>query len=296
MTRHFTELLKARFAQGKAVCVGLDLDRSKFPSRFAHGDLENSLVDFAIEVIEATADTAVAFKPNSAFYETYGPAGLSALARIIGFIREEVSEVPVILDCKRGDIGKTNNGYVRAAFELFHADAVTVSPYLGQEALRPFLDREEKGIIVLCRTSNEGAGEFQDSRVLVDDPEEHSFFEGLGCTMIDVSGQMQAVVNLYERVAYRVAQCWNSRGNCGLVVGATYPEELGRVRRIAPDLPLLIPGIGAQGGDLEATVKCGRDANGYGMIINSSSGITNAEVPRAEALRLDGLIRQFATA
>ncbi len=295
--RHYMDLYRARAAEGKALCVGLDLDYSKFPIRYRQRPIDDDvLVEFAAEIIDATADIAVAYKPNSAFYEAYGPAGYSALARIIQFIHEEVPGVPVILDNKRGDIGKTNNGYVRAAFDLFHADAVTVSPYFGQEALRPFLDREDKGIIVFCRTSNEGAGEFQDSRVLVDDPEEHAFFQGLGSSMLDVCGQMQAVISLYERIAYRVSHHWNSRGNCGLVVGATYPEELGQVRRIAPDLPFLIPGIGAQGGDVEATVRNGRDAHGQGMIINSSSGITNAGEPRLEAFRLDGLIRQFATA
>lgn len=277
--RHFMELYRARAALGNAVCVGLDLDFEQFPEYLKHrkAEPETRLYDFAEGIVEKTHDIALlAYKPNIAFYEAHGRAGLSALARIIAYIHEAVPDVPVILDNKRGDIGNTNLGYVRSAFELFGADAVTVSPYLGAEALRPFLDREEKGIFVLCRTSNKGAGEFQD--LMVRAPGEETY------------------APLYQYVAAQVVRHWNKRGNCGLVVGATYPAELAQVRQIAPDLPFLIPGIGAQGGDVEATVRNGRDANGHGMIINSSRGIIYAEDPRAEVLRLDGLIRQYATA
>ena len=297
--RHFMELYRARAALGKAVCVGLDLDLARIsPARHrqASGDPEEILFNVGASLVQATGDIAGAYKPNIAFYEACGQAGLSALRRIIAQAHALVPEVPVILDAKRADIDSTNLGYVFSAFEYFRADAITVHPYLGAEALQPFLKREDKGIIVLCRTSNKGAGELQDSQVLIDDPEEHAFFESRGCAMMDVMGHMQAAINLYEHVAYRVARHWNTRGNCGLVVGATYPEELGRVRRIVGDMPLLIPGIGAQGGDVEATVRNGRDSNGQGMIINSSRGIIYAENPRAEALKLDGLIRQFATA
>lgn len=295
--RHFRELLQARFAEGKAVCVGLDLDYDKIPTRYRqHRMLHDELVEFSVDIIKATADIACAYKPNIAFYEAYGEIGLAALHKIIRFIHDFAPSVPVILDAKRADIDSTNLGYVLSAFEYFQADAITVHPYLGAEALRPFLEREDKGIIVLCRTSNKGAGELQDSRVLIDDPEEHDFFETRGCAMLDVMGQMQAVVSLYQRVAYQVAHHWNQRGNCALVVGATYPAELGQVRRIVGDMPLLIPGIGAQGGDVEATVRNGRNSHGQGMIINSSRGIIYAKDPRTEALRLDELIREFATA
>lgn len=277
-TRHFMDLYRARAALGKAVCVGLDLKFELFPEFLRHrkAPVDVRLYDFAEGIIDKTHDIALAFKPNIAFYKAYGQAGLSALARIIAFIHEVAPDVPVILDVKEGDIDSTNLGYVHSAFELFGADAVTVHPYLGAEALQPFLAREEKGIIVLCRTSNKGGGEFQD--LMVRAPGEETY------------------APLYQYVARRVAKHWNQHGNCALVVGATYPEELGQVRQIAPDIPLLIPGIGAQGGDVEATVRNGRDANGQGMIINSSRGIIYAEDPRAEALRLDGLIRQFATA
>jgi orotidine-5'-phosphate decarboxylase len=291
------EHLRARFAEGKSICVGLDLDFELFPEflqrRKAATDIR--LYDFAERIIHLTADLVCAYKPNIAFYEAHGQAGMSALANIIRLIHEVAPGIPVILDAKRGDIDSTNLGYVHSAFEYLGADAITVSPYLGQEALAPFLEREDKGIIVLCRTSNKGAGEFQDSQVLIDDPVEHAFFEQ-SCGMLNVCGYMQAVVSVYQRVAYRVARHWNARGNCMLVVGATYPEELGYVRRIVGEMPLLIPGIGAQGGDVEATVKNGRDQNGHGMIINSSRGIIYAADPRAEAQKLDGRIRQFATA
>ncbi len=296
--RHFMELLHARFAEGKAVCVGLDLDLDQFPEylRRRKADTDIRLYDFAERIIQLTADIVCAYKPNVAFYEAYGQAGMSALEDIIRFIHEAAPNIPVILDAKRGDIGSTNLGSVQAAFELLRADAITVNPYLGREALAPFLAQEDKGIIVLCRTSNQGAGEFQDSRVLIDDAAEHAFFEQSGGGMLNVCGQMQAIASLYQHVAYRVARHWNERGNCALVVGATYPAELGEVRRIVGDLPLLIPGIGAQGGDIEATVRNGRDQHGQGMIINSSRGIIYAADPRAETQTLDGSIRQYANA
>ena len=294
--RHFMDLLRARFAEGKAVCVGLDLDRSKFPSRYQHRQLDDELLyEFGVDIIEATADIACAYKPNSAFYEAYGSTGMAALARIIAYSHQAAPGVPVILDAKRGDIDNTNLGYIRSAFDHLGADAVRVHPYLGGEALQPFLDREEKGIIVLCCTSNKGAGEFQDRRVLIDDLEEQAFHEHVN-HMSYPGGGKQGAVALYQHVAYRVSHHWNGHGNCCLVVGATYPDELRQVRQIVGDMPLLIPGIGAQGGDVAVTVQKGRDLKGQGMIINSSRGIIYAADPRAEALRLDGLIRQFATA
>lgn len=300
-TRHFTQLLQGRFDQGHALCVGLDPDFSKMPEKWRRegqgkaGDVEDVLFAWAKSVIEPTIGIACAYKPNAAFYEAYDHAGATALHRIIRFIHAAAPGVPVILDYKRGDIGNTNIGYVRSAFELFGADAVTVSPYFGQTALRPFLDREDKGIIVLCRTSNPGAGEFQDPHVVVTE----DMFSQLNLSRPatdDRVFEMPKTMPLYHYVAYRIANIWNKRGNCALVVGATYPAELGQIRRIVGDMPLLIPGIGAQGGDVEATVKNGRNSRGQGMIINASSSIGNAEDPGAEARKLDGLIRQFTTA
>ena len=205
-----------------------------------------------VVIIDATANLVCAYKPNSAFYERYGEAGIRALSRTISYSQKNFPHIPIILDAKRADIGSTNTGYVLSAFDQLGVDAITVHPYLGKEALAPFLERKDKGIIVLAKTSNLGSGEFQD--LLVGEDQEP----------------------LYQVVARNVAQNWNSNGNCGLVVGATYPAELRRVREIVGDIPLLIPGIGAQGGDVAATVAAGRDSRGWGMIINSSRGIIYA--------------------
>ena len=201
----------------------------------------------ALAIVRQTRDLVCAYKPNAAFFEALGPDGAWALGRVIEEIRDLAPDVPIIYDAKRGDIGSTNQGYAHDAFDRLGADAITVHPYLGQEALRPFLDRAEKGIIVLCRTSNPGGGEFQD---------------------LAVGG-----TPLYRVVAEHVAASWNRRDNCAVVVGATYPDELLEVRRIVGDMPILIPGIGAQGGDVARTVVAGRDSRGRGMIINSGRAI-----------------------
>ncbi len=224
---------------------------------------------FNREIIDATADLVCAYKPNAAFYEAQGDAGYRALIRTVRYIHERYPDIPVILDAKRGDIGSTNLGYAQSAFDVIGVDALTVHPYLGKEALAPLLARREKGIIVLAKTSNPGSGEFQDVRV----------------------GPAQEP--LYQLVARRVAQHWNEYGNCALVVGATYPSELRQVRALVADLPILVPGIGTQGGEVAATVAAGRDSRGWGMIINSARGIIFAsrerdfaEAARAATLRL----------
>lgn len=302
--RHGMELLQRGFASGKAICVGLDTDalripQHNFPLPIAGDELpeeSHRVLGFNGSIVDATHDLVVAYKPNSAFYE--GGRTMPDLELTIRYIHEVAPMVPVILDAKRGDIDHTNMGYVVSAFDHLRADAITVHPYLGRQALSPFLDRADKAVFVLCRTSNEEGGEFQDGEWVIRDPEEQEFMSslGLGTHYDRVDGAALHTIPLYLHVAYRVARHWNKNGNCGLVVGATYPEELGQVRRIAPDLPFLIPGIGAQGGDVEATVRNGRDAHGQGMIINSSRGIIYAEVPRTETLCLDGLVRKFATA
>lgn len=246
---HFIEMLENKWNEGKFVCVGLDSDFAKLPKRLKdenEGDTANAIFEFNKQIVDATLDLVCSYKPNCAFYEAYGQSGLLALTDTIWYIKDVAPNVPVILDAKRADIGNTNDGYVRFAFDECRADAITVHPYLGREAMKPFLERKDKGVIVLARTSNPGAGEFQD---------------------------FGNDVKLYERVAQNVSDEWNYNGNCGLVVGATYPEELKRVRSLAPSMPILIPGIGAQGGDLEATITNGRDSKNQGMIINSSRGI-----------------------
>lgn len=246
----FLEKLEYCWQRDTMLCVGLDSDYEQLPAIVkAHRSIEEALFRFNRDIIDATHDLVCAYKPNVAFYEAQGDAGFRALIRTVQYIHEQYPGIPVILDAKRGDIGSTNQGYVQSAFDVIGADAITVHPYLGKEALTPLLARREKGIIVLAKTSNPGSGEFQDLPI------------------------GPAREPLYQVVARHVAQEWNDNGNCALVVGATYPEELRQVRALVGDMPILIPGIGAQGGELAATVAAGKDSRGRGMIINSARGI-----------------------
>jgi len=265
MREPFQGLLEDRWAKGFFVCVGLDSEPSQIPKVARARSVEETLFKFNREIIEATADLVCAYKPNVAFYEAEGVEGLKALSSTIAYIHTNYPEIPVILDAKRSDIGHTNRAYVRAIFEIYGADAVTVHPYLGQEALRPFLEQKERGVFVLCRTSNPGAGEFQDLQVME-------------------RGHLRP---LYQAIAYHVAAEWNRNGNCGLVVGASYPAELEEVRKIAADLPILLPGIGAQGGELSRALALGLDAQGKGLIVNAARSVLYAspEVDFASAAR-----------
>jgi orotidine-5'-phosphate decarboxylase len=275
----FYEKLRQRWIEGKFVCVGLDTDSTKIPncatllatSSQKQGD---QILSFNRHIIDATKDYACAFKPNIAFYGDQIPH-IEALRETIKYAHIAAPDIPVILDAKRGDIGNTNLGYIKEVFEYFDADAVTISPYLGKEAYTPFLSQKDKGIIVLVKTSNPGSGEFQD--------------------LILKSGEP-----LYLHIARQIAVVWNENQNVAIVVGATYPEELAEVREVAPDLPILIPGIGAQGGELENTVKNGLDKNGHGIIVNSSRGIIFAssgddfaEAAGAEAKKLNDAINEI---
>lgn len=238
----FYKKLKKKWDEGKFVCIGLDPVIEKLPK-----SANNDFLEFNKAIIDATHDLVLAYKPNSAFYEAEGSKGIEQLKQTVEYIQKNYPEVPVILDAKRGDIGSTNEGYVKFIFDYLNVDAVTLHPYLGKEAISPFLERREKGLIILCKTSNPGAGEFQD---------------------LILDGKP-----LYQKVAEQVSKSWNGNGNIGFVVGATYPEELKIVREIVGDVPILIPGIGAQGGDLENTIKNGLDSKKQGMIISSSRGI-----------------------
>jgi orotidine-5'-phosphate decarboxylase len=249
MTSFITKL-ESNWQHDNFVCVGLDSVYEQLPDIIKAGRaVEDALFHFNREIIDATHDLVCAYKPNAAFYEAQGEAGWHALLHTVRYVRKTYPHIPVILDAKRADIGSTNMGYVQSAFDYLGVDAITVHPYLGREALAPFLARKDKGIIVLVRTSNPGAGEFQD---LLVGPEQEP---------------------LYMVVAQRVAQEWNSNGNCAIVVGATYPDELQRVRALVGDLPILIPGIGTQGGEVAATVKAGQNSRGQGMIISASRSI-----------------------
>ncbi len=263
-TATFISKLEHCWQQGNFVCVGLDSDYEQLPIAVKQsGSVEEALFVFNREIIDATYDLVCAYKPNAAFYEAQGEAGLRALMRTMYYIRETYPTIPVILDAKRADIGSTNAGYVSAAFDMLGVDAITVHPYLGKEALAPFLARKGKGIVILVKTSNPGSGEFQD--MLVGEAREP----------------------LYQVVARHVAQSWNANGNCAVVVGATYPAELQKVRAMVGDMPILIPGIGVQGGEIAVTVSAGKDSRGWGMIINSSRGIIYASRSQdfAEAAR-----------
>ncbi len=274
-TRIYKNLLQEIWDEQRFVCVGLDPDIGKIPDAITRNrtDVYDILMTFLKLIVDATYDYAAAYKANSAFFEKFGVDGIKALIEIVRYIQNgPAMDLPVILDAKRADIGNTNIGYASFAFDIVRADAITVHPYLGAEALKPFLN-SNKGVFVLCRTSNPGAGEFQD--LLVD-------------------GEP-----LYQVVARRVAKewSWNGTGNCGVVVGATYPDELRSVRKIVGETPILIPGIGAQGGDLEATIDAGLNVRGDGILINSSRGIIHAssgndfaEAARREAEKLHNAI------
>jgi orotidine-5'-phosphate decarboxylase len=268
------ELLAGHFGVGRHLVVGLDPDPGRIPEGVAPGGSEaERVVEFNRAIVAATAGVAAAYKPNSAFYEALGAEGFGALAETIAAIRREAPGAAVILDAKRADIGSTNAGYVAAAFDQLGADAVTVHPYLGGEALAPFLERADKTIFVLARTSNPGAGELQD--LLADG------------------------APLYRHVARAVAGEWNAAGNCGLVVGATYPEEMRAIREDVPaEMPILVPGVGAQGGDVAAVVAANRDAGSDAYLIAASRSILYAspnadfaEAARAAAESLDAEIR-----
>lgn len=245
--KSFKDKLKEKWTKGLFVCIGLDSSGLK---------LNKSIID-------QTVDLVCCYKPNSAFYEADGVVGLENLKKIIQYIHAKDPDIPVILDAKRADIGNTNEEYAKATFDNLEADGLTVHPYLGKEALQPFLNRTDKGIFVLVRTSNLGAGEFQD---------------------LEVEGKP-----LYLVVSEHVKD-WGS--NVGVVVGATYPEELKKVREIVGDMPILIPGVGAQGGDVTQAVKAGLNSNKQGIIINSSRGIIFSDNPRQATVDLNQQIQE----
>jgi orotidine-5'-phosphate decarboxylase len=228
------------------VCVGLDPEIERLPASIAAE--ASPIFQFNKAIIDATADLVCAYKPQFAHYAAYEAE--DQLERTIDYIQSNYPHVPVILDSKRGDVGNTAERYAIEAFERYHADAVTVNPYLGGDSLEPFLRHEDKGVIILCRTSNPGAREIQDLPV--------------------------GTRKLYHVIAQLAAEKWNSRGNCMLVVGATYPRELAEIREIVGDMPFLVPGVGAQGGDVNQAVQNGRTRSGTGLVISSSRAILYA--------------------
>ena len=260
----FIESLRLAWQRNRSlVCVGLDPEPSRFPVHLR--DDPDAIFEFCRAIVDATADVVCCFKPQFAHFAARSAE--DALQRLIAHIHAQHPGVPVILDAKRGDIGSTAAFYAAEAFDRYGADAVTVNPYLGRDSLEPFLARADKGVVILCRTSNAGARDLQD---------------------LDVGGR-----KLYQHVAETAAREWNANGNCLLVVGATYPGELADVRAIVGEMPLLVPGVGAQGGDVEAVVRNGATKDGTGLVISSSrailyagSGVDFADAARAAAVVL----------
>lgn len=245
-------------AVNSLLCVGLDPDVEKLPQRYrGHADPQER---FGKWIVDQTAEYAAAIKLNAAFYEARGAEGVAEMERTVEYVRERYPELVTICDAKRADIGNTNKGYVEAIFDRMGFDAVTLHPYLGREALEPFLSRRDKMCIVLCRTSNPGASEFQD---------------------LIADGRP-----VWLAVAERVSSAWDLDGNCALVVGATYPEEMRRIREVAPGITMLVPGIGAQGGDVQAAVRAGLGAQSAGMLLSASRSIIFSEDPGAAARAL----------
>jgi orotidine-5'-phosphate decarboxylase len=247
----FIESLGAAWDRNNSLlCVGLDPDPEKFPAHFE--GRPDAIFEFCTSIADATADLVCCFKPQIAYFAAQRAE--DQLEALIAHIHAHHPGVPVILDAKRGDIGSTAEQYAVEIFERYRADAVTVNPYMGRDSIAPYLAYADKGVILLCRTSNPGGSELQ---------------------FLDV-GTPEKPEKLYERVARLVASEWNSSGQCALVVGATFPAEIARVREIVGDMPLLVPGIGAQGGDVQATVEAGRTAGHSGLMINSSRAILYA--------------------
>ena len=245
------KLINASRQQDSLLCVGLDPELERFPAELQAMPVASAIVRFCHSIIEATAPYVSAYKPSLAFFEVLGPIGMQIFQEVLNAIP---TDIPIIADAKRSDLGNTARNYATALFEVYGCDAATVNPYLGYDSVAPFLAYRDKGSLLLCRTSNPSARDFQDLIVQSEDD------------------QMRP---LYEVVARHV-QTWNEARNCGLVVGATYPQELRTIRSLSPDLPILIPGVGAQGGNLEASVAAGVDAQGERAIIAVSRAILYA--------------------
>ncbi len=270
--------------QKSLLCIGLDTDIEKLPVKFKKEQAPQFI--FNKYIVDLTHNLVCCYKPNSAFYESHGPDGLTELKRTCDYIRQTYPEIPIILDFKRGDIENTNEGYAQFAFDYLHVDAVTLQPYLGKEALDPFLKQKNKGIMILCKTSNRGSGEFQD--LVVSSPDNSD------PKQTDLPTDTQdSPMKLYQYVARQVASSWNKHKNCSLVVGATFPEELAEVRAVVGDMTILVPGIGAQGGDLEKTVKAGINSQKSGIILSVSRAILFADNPKEEAQKLRDEINTY---
>lgn len=253
MSQTFMQALRQRWnAADSLVCVGLDPEPAKFPASLANR--RDAVFEFCRDIVDATAEYVCSFKPQIAHFAALGQE--DALARLIAHVHDAHPGIPVILDSKRGDIGSTARHYAGEAFDRYRADAVTANPYLGRDSVQPFLDRADRGVVILCRTSNPGAADLQD---------------------LPVPAPGGSTRPLYQHVAETVAREWNGHGNCALVVGATWPAQLREVRAIVGDgMPFLVPGVGAQGGDVEAVVTQARASDGTGLVVSSSRAVLYA--------------------
>lgn len=247
--RFMDKIKNAWLYNDSLLCVGLDPDMTRLPSCLRTNDPEQDIFEFNKAIIDSTHDLVCAYKPQIAYFSA--ESAERALTRTVSYIKSEYPHIPVILDSKRGDIGSTAEKYAAESFIRYDADAVTVNPYLGFDSIEPFIEFKDRGVILLCRTSNKGAGDFQD--LIVDG------------------------MPLYLQVAKTIRDNWNSHGNCLLVVGATWPEQMLAIRELMGDMPFLVPGVGAQGGNVEEIVKSGQTRNGTGLIISSSRAILYAD-------------------
>ncbi|MFD1121419.1 orotidine-5'-phosphate decarboxylase [Methylophilus flavus] len=248
----FIKQLQASWQSSDSLlCIGLDPDMERFPKSLASG--ADNIFRFNQAIIDATHDLVCAYKPQIAYFSALGAE--QQLEKTIAYIKSNYPHIPVILDAKRGDIGSTATQYVKEAFVRYQVDAVTVNPYMGFDSVKPFLDYQDKGVIVLCKTSNEGASQLQEVRL----------------QQTDSDGEP-----VYEYIAQLAATEWNFNHNCLLVMGATWPEQVAKVRSIVGDMPFLVPGAGAQGGDVGSIVKAGQTADGTGLIISASRSILYA--------------------
>jgi orotidine-5'-phosphate decarboxylase len=259
------------------LCIGLDPDLQRFPASLASGN--DNIFSFNRAIIDATHDLVCAYKPQIAYFSALGAE--RQLEQTIAYIKSSYPHIPVILDAKRGDIGSTATQYAREAFVRYQADAVTVNPYMGFDSVQPFLDYQDKGVIILCKTSNSGAAQLQELQ-------------------LQQTGQDSEPV--YEYIARLVAKEWNFNQNCLLVMGATWPQQVARVRSIVGDMPFLVPGAGAQGGDVASIVQAGQTAEGSGLVISASRSILYAsanddfaDAARTQAAALKNAINQHRT-
>lgn len=301
----FNDRLQAQWDQGKFVCVGLDPNMDKIykqvPTLRGQSEgLAGILVPYLKEIVNATHDVVCAYKPNWAFFLEHGSYGLEMLEQVVAYIRRHYPNVVVIIDMKVGDIDSSNLGYAQYPFVFLDADAITVHPYMGHVAMKPLLDCEDRGVIVLVRTSNEGAGELQNRQVTIEGYQEAVALDIPSAVSAYMNGYDQPKVPLYQYFAASVRDNWNYNDNCAVVVGATVPDELTRVRELVGDgIPILIPGVGAQGGSLELATQNGMNSRGDGFIINASrsvlyadalDGQSFAEAARAEVVRMSNVI------